>query len=76
MNISAGEFKAKCLKLMEKVRQNHEEIIITKFGKPMCKLVPLNEVREDRPLYGFLKDMVEIKGDIVGPLGEQWHAEK
>ena len=41
MNISAGEFKAKCLKLMEKVRQNHEEIIITKFGKPMCKLVPL-----------------------------------
>lgn len=74
MNMPAGEFKAKCLKLMDKVQELHEEIIITKFGRPVAKLVPVEEEKE-RPLFGCLKGSVEIKGDIVAPTGEKWNAD-
>ena len=39
MKIAAGQFKAKCLKLMDNVYKNNEEVIITKYGKPIAKLV-------------------------------------
>ena len=39
--IPAGEFKAKCLKLLDEVQQKHREIIITKRGKPVARLLPL-----------------------------------
>jgi prevent-host-death family protein len=38
--LKASEFKARCLKLMDKVQETGEEIIITKNGKPVSKLVP------------------------------------
>jgi len=74
MFMSAGEFKAKCLKLMDDVRKYHEEIIVTKFGKPVAKLVPVKEDLE-KPLFGYLKGSVTIKGDIVESTGEKWDAD-
>ena len=70
--IPAGEFKAKCLKLMDEVRETGEELVITKHGKPVAKLVPIaEEVR--MPLFGCLKGSVKILGDIVSPaLEEDW----
>lgn len=41
MKIAAGQFKAQCLKLMDKVQQTREEIIITKHGQPVARLVPV-----------------------------------
>jgi len=38
--IKASEFKAKCLHLMDVVNETNEEIIITKNGKPISRLVP------------------------------------
>jgi len=72
MNIPAGEFKAKCLKLMDEVEKTHREIVITKFGKPVAKLVPVDNKKKSP--FGFLKNSVQIKGDIVGPTGEKWNA--
>ncbi len=37
----AGEFKAKCLKLMDEVNATGVTIIITKRGTPVCRLVPV-----------------------------------
>ena len=39
MEISAGEFKAKCLKLMNQVANTREPIIITKRGRPVAARV-------------------------------------
>ena len=75
MNIPAGEFKAKCLKLMNEVRQRRETIVITKRGTPVAKLVPVEESRP-KPLFGFLKGSVIIRGDIVGSTGEKWSADE
>ena len=73
--IPAGEFKAKCLKLMDEVRETGEELVITKHGKPVAKLVPIvEEVR--KPLFGFMKGSVKIMGDIVSPaLDPDWEEE-
>ena len=38
--LKASEFKAKCLKLMDEVQKTGDEIVITKNGKPISKLVP------------------------------------
>lgn len=73
--MAAGEFKAKCLKLMDQVNQTHEEILITKHGRPIAKLVSVEEKRSQSP-FGYLKGQIEILGDIVAPTGAKWEAEK
>lgn len=72
--VSASEFKAKCLELMENVRQQRTELVVTKRGKPMVKLVPMDE--EAFPeIFGFMRDSGSIHGDILAPLEEAWNAE-
>jgi prevent-host-death family protein len=41
MTITASEFKAKCLRLMEHVRVSGESITITKRGEEVARLMPL-----------------------------------
>jgi prevent-host-death family protein len=74
IEIPAGEFKAKCLKLLDDVQQHHREIIVTKRGKPVARLVPLAVEYGD--FFGRMKGTGEILGDIVSPIGEVWNAEK
>ncbi len=74
MLIPAGVFKAKCLKLMDEVHNTHEEIIVTKFGKPIAKLVPIEEA-DPSDFFGYLKGSVLVKSDIVAPIGEKWNAD-
>lgn len=74
MLIAAGQFKAKCLKIMDDVHKTHEEVIITKRGKPVAKLVPVEEA-PPQALFGFLLGSAVIKGDITRPTGEIWDAE-
>ena len=74
MYINAAEFKAKCLKLIDKVAATHEPLVITKRGKPVARVVPIiEEIPES--LFGYMKGTVTIKGDIVAPLDEDWSAE-
>ncbi len=73
LQIPAGEFKAKCLKLMDQVRESGREIVITKRGKPVAKLVPL-EPKERPPLFGCMKGSIEILGDIISPIDVEWDA--
>ena len=72
--IPAGEFKAKCLKLLDEVQKQRRQIVITKRGKPVARLMPLAEDLPD--IFGRMKGTVEILGDIVSPTGEIWNADK
>jgi prevent-host-death family protein len=71
--IAAAEFKARCLTLMEDVRSTREPLIITKRGKPVAKLVP---VEEEREFIGRLKGIIRVVGDIESPVEppEAWDA--
>lgn len=75
MNISAAEFKSKCLKIMDQVNDFHEEVIITKHGKPVAKLVPYS-TKPQKNLFGFMKDSVMEKDDIIQFFDEVWDADK
>lgn len=74
MNISAGEFKTKCLKLIDEVRKFRTEITITKFGKPIAKLVPVQQ-KHPRSAFGPLKGTVISAHDLVASSGECWNAD-
>ena len=41
--VKASEFKANCLKLMDEVAESGEEIVITKNGRPVSRLLPYRE---------------------------------
>ena len=71
--IGAGEFKTHCLKLIDRVNQTKQPITITKHGKPMAKLTPIED--EAYSLFGCLKNTVEINEDIVEGIGEDWEAD-
>ena len=75
MMITAGKFKAQCLKIMDDVYKHRREVIITKYGKPVAKLVGVTPQTKE-PLFGFLKDSVVVKGDIISPLEESWDVQK
>jgi prevent-host-death family protein len=64
--IAAGEFKARCLTLMEDVRSTREPLIITKRGKPVAKLVPADDVKDD--FIGRLEGVFRVVGDIESPI--------
>lgn len=70
--IPAGEFKAKCLALMDRVRERREEYVITKHGKAVAKLVPVSEEHDTpKSAYGCLKGTVLWYGDIISPVAEE-----
>jgi len=68
----AGLFKSKCLAIMDEVQAKCEAVIITKHGKPVAKLVPVDPRHDD--FYGFMKGKGKILGDIVSPIipAEDW----
>ena len=72
--LKASEFKARCLKLMDEVQKSGEEIVITKNGKPVSKLVPY---RVKVPtLFGLHKDKISSLDNDVFSSDEIWEANK
>ena len=53
----AAEFKARCLELMDRVRESRVEYVVTKHGKPVARLVPYTE-HEKTTFFGSLKGSV------------------
>ncbi len=62
----AAQFKARCLKVMDEVQNTREPVTITKKGKPVAKLVPPDT--QPRDIFGCLKGVIEIVGDIELPV--------
>jgi prevent-host-death family protein len=63
--MAAGAFKANCLAVMDEVQKKRVSVVITKRGKPVAKLVPVDQ--KDDEIYGFLRGKVKITGDVVAP---------
>jgi prevent-host-death family protein len=70
--MAAGSFKAKCLAVMDEVKAKRETVIITKRGKPVAKLVPIETEKDD--IFGFFVGKGQITGDVVSPVLslEEW----
>jgi prevent-host-death family protein len=72
-SISAAEFKAKCLDLMDSVSETGASIVITKRGRPVAMLAPVRPSRNS--LRGIMKGRIRVIGDIVSPIDVVWNAE-
>jgi prevent-host-death family protein len=74
MEINAAEFRANCFKILDEVKLTHKEVIITKRGEPLAKLVHIGRPKEKDPLLGSMEGLVETIGDITGPVidDEEW----
>jgi len=76
-SIPAGIFKARCLQLMDEVKATGIPLVITKRGKPVASVVPVEEKDKPfRPLHGRSKGQIKILGDIVNPLPNEWKADR
>ena len=63
--VSATDFKAKCLALLDEVNESGGSVTITKRGKPVAILQPVAKKAPFKSLRGILKGQLEIVGDIV-----------
>jgi prevent-host-death family protein len=70
--ISASQFKARCLALMDDVASSGEPLVITKNGKPVVELHPHNR-QSGRSPFG-LHPGTRLLGDVISPLDEPWDA--
>ena len=68
--IAAGQFKAKCLALLDEVDSTGQTLIITKHGRPVAKLVPAHDEQPRSLLGSVLREQ-----DLVRPTGDSWSAE-
>ena len=66
--MAAGKFKANCLAVMDEVQAKREPVLVTKHGKPVAKLVPLELSEGEDPLAQLkYPGTIEIVGDIMAP---------
>ena len=61
--MAAGEFKAKCLGVLDEVQDTGRHIVITKRGIPVAKLVPIARGKKKDDFFGRMVGIVEIVGD-------------
>jgi len=70
--ISASQFKARCLSLMDEVASSGTVLVITKNGKPVAELHPCRGQRRASP-FG-LHPQTRLLGNVIAPLEEPWAA--
>jgi prevent-host-death family protein len=70
--MAAGAFKIHCLKVMDEVQSKRQAVLITKRGKPVAKLVPVEKKADD--FFNFMKGKGSVIGDVVAPAftPEEW----
>jgi prevent-host-death family protein len=79
MKVSAAKFKATCLRLMDRVAATGEEIIITKHGAPVAKLVAAKrQARVRRSVHGCMKGTILYSApiDALYSTGETWNTDE
>jgi prevent-host-death family protein len=69
--IPAGRFKAQCLRLLDDVAETGETIVVTKRGKPVARLAPIEEPPSLKGSVIYHVDDVEL----LFSTGETWDAE-
>jgi prevent-host-death family protein len=78
--VAAGDFKQGCLALIDEVAEKHAEIVITKRGRPVARLVPIpTDAEREAELLAGLKNTVRIlvaDDELIRPIGDAgWASE-
>jgi prevent-host-death family protein len=76
--MTAAAFRAECLQVLDSVASSGTEVIVTKRGKPVARLVPMEEAPKGRrSRYGALRDITTIvdPNDELLSTGAKWNVE-
>ncbi|MBI2900178.1 MAG: type II toxin-antitoxin system Phd/YefM family antitoxin [Planctomycetes bacterium] len=75
--LTASDFKARCLAVLDEIARTGEPITITKRGRPVARLVAPLSISDDRP-QSRLRGTLRIVGDIVSSVlpPDAWEAER
>lgn len=68
--VPAAEFKARCLALLDEVSESGRELVVTKRGRPVARVVP---VEKPEPLQGSVIEHVS-QSELIAPLHDVWDA--
>ncbi|MBI4954533.1 MAG: type II toxin-antitoxin system Phd/YefM family antitoxin [Myxococcales bacterium] len=68
-SIPAGEFKAKCLALFDDVETRGDSFVVTKRGRPVARIVPV-----DRGRASSLVGSLLAEEDVLTPVAVAWEA--
>jgi prevent-host-death family protein len=76
--VPASEIKNAWHEYLDRVSRGREEIVVTRYGKPVAKLVPVDadESGQPRSIFGMLRGSAVVHGDIISPIDEVWDAER
>jgi prevent-host-death family protein len=69
-SVAAGEFKNSCLRIMESVHRSGVPVLVTKRGKPLVRVVPVREEKEQTRLEG----VITYEADDIFSTGETFEA--
>ena len=70
MQITSAEFRSNCFKILDNLESNHDEVVITKRGKPIAKLVAIDPGNARDPLLGVLAGAGRTIGDLTDPVSD------
>lgn len=68
--LTATHFKAQCLALLDEVAETGESLLITKHGRPVARVDPVQPLASLRGSVTFAAS----DEDLIAPLPEQWDA--
>ena len=73
--IQISKFKATCLAVLDRVGKTRKPVLVTRFGKPVARVLPPPPGPADDWL-GAMKGQGEIHGDLVAPVADlsEWEA--
>ena len=70
-HVPAGQFKAQCLALLDEVASTGRPLVVTKRGRPVAEVVP---VEPPKSLAGTVEILVSEE-ELIAPIDERWDAE-
>lgn len=71
--VTAAEFQAQCSQLIKEVIETGAPVVIIDNGHPVAQLGPVTG--QAFTLVGAHKGKIQVIGDILEPIGDEWEAE-
>lgn len=71
-SVGSAEFKARCLELVEHVREARAEYVVTRHGVPVAMLVPVDTANEPVTLIGSMANSVLQYDAPFAPIPGAW----
>lgn len=69
--IGSAEFKSRCLELVDRVKEARAEYIVTRHGRPVAKLVPIDADEPSSP-FGSMAGTVLAYDGPFDPVPGAW----